>query len=88
MTLDKVENGEYNLQNTLDSPSDSLVKISLKKRYYVDIDMFNLCCIYFKRAISTGPNNEFMRLTNETEPSMKTGEWYLLPYAYKITLTP
>ena len=87
--MDKVENGEYILQNTLEPPSDSLVKISLKKRYYVELGMFNSC--YDRHSgdfIYRGANNMLMHLTNDKHPSMNPDEWYLLPQAYKITLTP
>ena len=89
MTLDKVENGEYILQNTLEPPSASLIKISLSKRYYAELSMFRSCYDHYSQDfIYRGANNMLMHLTNETDPSMKTGEWYLFPWAYKITLTP
>ena len=89
MTLDKVENGDYVLQNTLVSHSASCLRISLSKRYYVEQSLFYSCYDQNSRDfIYRGLKNELLYLMNEDDPSKKTGEWYLFPWAYKITLTP
>ena len=100
MILDDVKNDQYILQNTLHSneisPSQNLplLRISRKKRYYVSPDDIDNCYDWKKNDyIYRGPNkflkrNEFLYLTNEEQPTMKKEEWYLLPYAYSITLTP
>ena len=94
MILDRVENDEYIIQNTLFSPDLAssqnlpLLKISRKKRYYaaryVIINFNNNQGDY----ICNRPNNEFIPLTSDGEPTMNKEEWYLLPQAYSIILTP
>ena len=95
MILDRVENDEYILQNTLhsseiaSSQNDPLLKISRKKRYFTTPE--RLPIIYnhnegdyvFKTA-----NNESIYVTSTGQPTMKKEEWYLLPQAFSITLTP
>jgi hypothetical protein len=89
MILDRVENDEYVLQNTLIStelaPSQNLpiLRIDRQKRYYGIFDMFNN-----SSGVITRPNGDRLLLTNEYCNSMNEEEWYLLPEAYSITLTP
>ena len=95
MILDRVENDEYILQNTLYS-SDidssqrlSLLRIDRQKRYFVDNqEIGNYYDRNLRDFIYRGANNEFMLLTCAGLPSMNTDEFYLLPQAYSITLTP
>jgi riboflavin synthase len=88
MILDRVENDEYILQNTLhkgeieESQRIPLLRIDRQKRYYDGF--FHL---YNNGDSITKPNGEFLLLTNEDCNSMNEGEWYLLPEAYSITLT-
>merc|ERR1719215_917006 len=89
MILDRVESGEYVVQNTLHSSVlDSsqnlpLLRIDRQKRYYGIFDKFNN-----SSGVINRPNGEFLLLTNEDSDSMNEEEWYLLPEAYSITLTP
>jgi hypothetical protein len=89
MILDRVESDEYVLQNTLFSnelaPSQNLplLRIDRRKRYY---GMFNM--YRNPNGVINRPNGEFLLLTNEYCNSMNEEEWYLLPKAYSITLTP
>jgi hypothetical protein len=95
MILDRVENDKYVLQNTLHSSElDSsqnlpLLRIDRQKRYFAD---YQSMLGHFDRNqgdfIYRGANNEFMLLTSAGEPTMNKEEWYLLPQAYSITLTP
>ena len=95
MILDRVENDEYILQNTLHS-SDiassqnlSRLPISRKKRYFTTPERietfydYNVGDYVFKTA-----NNESIYLTSTGKLTMNRAEWYLLPQAYSITLTP
>jgi hypothetical protein len=89
MILDRVENDKYILQNTQHSselaPSQNLplLRIDRQNRYYGDFDMANN-----SSGVVKGPNGKFWLLTNENHPTMNEEEWYLLPEAYSITLTP
>jgi hypothetical protein len=89
MILDRVENDEYILQNTLHSSEIAssqnlpLLRIARQKRYYAFFDMFNN-----PSGVINRPNGEFLLLTNENSNSMMEEEWYLLPEAYSITLIP
>ena len=60
-----------------------LLRIDRQKRYYGFFDMFNN-----SRGVVNRPNGGFLLLTNEYCNSMNEEEWYLLPEAYSITLTP
>merc|ERR1719468_221976 len=88
MILDRVENDEYIVQNTLHSSEiDStqnrpLLRIDRQKRYYGIFDKLNNSSGIINRR-----NGEFLLLTNE-DSSMNEEEWYLQPEAYSITLTP
>ena len=89
MILDCVENDEYVLQNTLFSTELAstqnlpLLRIDRQKHYYGIFDMFNNSSGVINRQ-----NGERLLLTNEYCNSMNEEEWYLLPEAYSITLTP
>jgi hypothetical protein len=89
MILDRVESDEYILQNTLHSSEIEssqnlpLLRIDRQKRYYGNFDMINN-----SSGIVNGPNGEFWLMTNELHHTMNEEEWYLLPEAYSITLTP
>ena len=89
MILDRVENDEYVLQNTLHSSEIEssqnlpLLRIDRQKRYYGNFDMINN-----SSGVVNGPNGEFWLMTNELHHTMNEEEWYLLPQAYSITLTP
>jgi hypothetical protein len=89
MILDRVENDEYVLQNTLFSSEFAtsqnlpLLRIDRQKHYYGFFDMFNN-----SSGVINRPNGEFLLLTNEYCNSMNEEEWYLLPEVYSITLTP
>ena len=89
MILDRVENDEYILQNTLyssevaSSQNLPLLRIDRQKRYYGNFDKFNN-----PSGVINRPNGEFLLLTNENSNSMMEEEWYLLPEAYSITITP
>jgi hypothetical protein len=89
MILDRVENDKYILQNTQHSselaPSQNLplLRIDRQNRYYGDFDMMNN-----SNGVVNRPNGEFLLLTNENHPTLNEEEWYLLPEAYSITLTP
>ena len=94
MILDRVENDEYILQNTLhsneidSSQRFSLLRIDRQKRYYVDNQqIMNYYDHNLNDFIYRGANNEFMLFTSAGLPSMNTDEFYLLPQAYSITLT-
>ena len=93
MILDRVENDQYVLQNTLHSaeiePTQNLplLRIERQKRYYAETGVFHSCYDQNQRDnIYQGANNEFMLLTTTGHSSMNTEEWYLLPQAYSITL--
>ena len=85
MILDRVENDEYVLQNTLhDSKLElsqrlPLVRIDRQKRYYADHQtMLALYDPNQRDYIFRGANNEFMLLTSAGEPTMNKQEFYLL----------
>ena len=95
MILDRVENDEYIIQNTLfsneisSSQNDPLLKISRKKRYFTTPE--RLAIFYNHNEgdyVWKTPNNEFIYLTSTGEKTMNKEEWYLLPQAYSIILTP
>jgi hypothetical protein len=90
MILERVENDEYILQNTLFSSELAssqrlpLLRIDRHKHYYDA--MFDLN--KNPSGVVNRPNGERLLLTNEYGNSMNEEEWYLLPEAYSITLTP
>ena len=95
MILDRIENDEYVLQNTLHSTEIAatqnlpLLRIDRQRRYYAATATFYSCYDQNRRDfIYHGANNEFMLLTSAGHPSMNREEWYLVPQAYSITLTP
>ena len=95
MILDRVENDEYILQNTLhlkeieESQRLPLLRIKRKKHYYVyNQTIANRYDRNQGDYIYRGANNEFMFLTSEGKPTMKKEEWYIFPNAYSIKLTP
>ena len=94
MTLDKIDNGDYVLQNTLVSNSASCLRISMSKRYYVEQILFHHCYdqnsrdYFFRSPKKFFSKNVKIYLINEDDPNIKSGESYLFPWAYKITLTP
>ena len=87
MILDRIENSNYILQNTLIGHSTSQLRIPLKRQYYADYDMMEDCFNCYNDYVYYGPNNEFCELANEEIKNMKPEEWHLLPQAYSITLT-
>ena len=95
MILDRVENDEYILQNTLfssgiaSSQNDPLLKISRKKRYFTTQDRLAIFYNHDEDDYVYKPaDNEFIYVTSTGEKTMNKEEWYLLPTAFSITLTP
>ena len=95
MILDRVENDEYVLQNTLhsskiaSSQNRPLLRIHRKKRYYADIEtMLKFYDGNQGDYIFRGENKVFGLLTSAGQPTMNKEEFYLMPQAYSITLTP
>ena len=85
MILDRIENRQYILQNTLISHSGTQLRIPLQRQYYASYDFIvNYSSVY------SGPKGEFLTLVNESIPQTKMvpERWYLLPQAYSIILTP
>ena len=95
MILESVENDEYVLQNTLHSKEIiasqrlPLLRIKRGKHYYVDNKTIKN---YYDQKqgdyMFHEANNEVGLLTSEGKPTMKKEEWYILPNAYEIKLTP
>ena len=86
MVLDRVENSEFILQNTLIDHSGSQVRIPLSREFYASYEMIEDCYNTYNDYVNHGPNNEIIALINE-QFNMETERWYLLPQAYSITLT-
>ena len=87
MVLDRIENDEYIIQNTLIPHSSSQIRISLDRRYYATYEMMKDCYSCFNDFVYYGSNNEFQTLANERINNMDEQRWHLLPQAYEITLT-
>ena len=92
MLLDRVENREYVLQNTLieheGTEHGTQLRIPLDRPYYAsDINM--MYRLSSSNYVYKGDNNEIINLVHEKVNSEKwhKGEWYLLPQAYSITLS-
>ena len=86
MVLDRIENSEFILQNTLIDHSGSQIRIPLTREYYASYEMMEDCYNCYNDYVYYGDNNEFLALVNE-QFNMDTEKWYLLPQAYSITLT-
>ncbi|CBY15881.1 unnamed protein product [Oikopleura dioica] len=87
MTLDRIENNEYVLQNNHFSVNHPPV-IRIKQRFpHYAIPQFIDHLIY-----QTGNNIEFVgniqNVLISERHNMNENEWYLLPHAYSITLVP
>ena len=88
MVLDRVENSEFVLQNTLIDHSGSQIRIPLSRDFYASEEMMKDCFNCYNDFVYYGDNNEFLTLANEQFNNMREERWYLLPQAYSITLTP
>ena len=86
MVLDRIENSEFILQNTLIAHSGSQIRIPVSREFYADEEMMKDCYNSYQDFVYFGDNNEILELVNE-EFNMETEKWYLLPQAYSITLT-
>ena len=86
MVLDRIENSEFILQNTLIAHSGSQIRIPVSREYYAVYEMMEDCYNRYNNFVFYGDNNEFLELVNENF-NMKTEKWYLLPQAFSITLT-
>ncbi|CBY14731.1 unnamed protein product [Oikopleura dioica] len=87
MTLDRIENNEYVLQNnqfSVDHPP--VIRIKQRLPYYA-VPHFIAHLIY-----QTGNNIEVVgniqNVLISERHNMNENEWYLLPHAYSITLVP
>jgi len=87
MTLDRIENNEYVLQNnhfSVDHPP--VIRIKQRLPYYA-VPHFIAHLIY-----QTGDNIEVVgniqNVLISERHNMNSNEWYLLPHAYSITLVP
>ena len=87
MVLDRIENSEFILQNTLIDHSGSQIRIPLSREFYASYEIMEDCFNCYSDYVYQGPNNEIIALMNE-QFNMETEKWYLLPQAYSITLTP
>ncbi|CAG5104443.1 Oidioi.mRNA.OKI2018_I69.chr1.g1256.t1.cds [Oikopleura dioica] len=91
MTIDRVEDGLYILQNTqfsTESPKaheTPTVKIPLFDPYYVNAEDFWHHYQMNGRAILI-EDDYTIEIVNERHPDMKTGRWYLCPEAYSLEL--
>ena len=65
MVLERIENSNYILQNTLIGHSDPLLRIPLKRQYYASYEMMEDCLNCNNDYVYIGPNNEFCKLVNE-----------------------
>merc|ERR1719223_2003599 len=93
LLLDRVENGHYILQNSLQSEifheMTHMIKIPLNRPYYVDHDHFvrnnfSHGNSYQYRDPSTGVS---MKLVNfRVNCGLMTNTWYLFPTAYSIKM--
>ena len=88
MVVDRIENNEYIVQNTLIRHSGSQIRIPLNQPYYAESDVIEDCLNCYNDFVYYGKNNEFLTLANEKFNNMKEERWHLLPQAYSITLTP
>ena len=88
MVLDRIENSEFVLQNTLTDHSGSQIRIPLSRDFYASEEMMEACFNCYNDFVFYGDNNEFLTLANEQFNNMREENWYLLPQAYSITLTP
>lgn len=92
MVLDRVDykTNEYVIQNSQIINNNAVLRIKRDNPYYA----FKHVIDRYKDSFSGehkyyGPNNEFMFLVNEQCPNTMTPfEWYLLPQAYSLTLSP
>ena len=86
MVIDRIENSDFILQNTLIDHSGSQIRIPISREFYAPYDM--MCfCQNGQDFVYHGPKNEFIPLVNENF-NMEKERWYLQPVAYSITLTP
>ena len=88
MVMDRIENNEYILQNTLTDHSSSLIRIPQDRKYYADTAMMEDCLNCYNDYVYYGDNNEVLELVNEKINGMDVARWYLLPQAYSISVTP
>jgi hypothetical protein len=89
MILDKIVNGHFILQNTdFNQGQESEIKISLKKRFYYEYDIFSGYLDARRKDFFCSLDDNEILLTNECHESMNLNEFYLQPEAYSITLTP
>ena len=88
MVLDRVENSEFILQNTLIDHSGCQIRIPCSREFYASYEMMEDCLNQYNDSVYYIDNNEFIALVNEQFNNMKVERWYLIPLAYSITLTP
>ncbi|CAG5103712.1 Oidioi.mRNA.OKI2018_I69.chr1.g901.t1.cds [Oikopleura dioica] len=88
MTLDRVENDEYVLQNTDFKDHSPALRIPLKNPYY---EKFDFVRFYFDNDTRTAEFEEDgmkIKVVNE-HPSidnMEANTWYLMPTAFTLKL--
>ncbi|CBY13853.1 unnamed protein product [Oikopleura dioica] len=86
MTLDRIENDEYVLQNSEISVPAQVIKIKKTHPYYAPIHDFNY---YYNSQTGLSIYNDGsikMQLVNELATNMSCETWYLLPQAYSLKL--
>ncbi|CBY39014.1 unnamed protein product [Oikopleura dioica] len=86
MTLDRIENDEYVLQNSEISVPAPVIKIKKTHPYYATIHDFNN---YYDSRTGLSIYNDGsikMKLVNEFATNMSYETWYLLPQAYSLKL--
>ncbi|CBY36229.1 unnamed protein product [Oikopleura dioica] len=87
MTLDRIENGEYILQNTQFSDEHpAVIRIEQTRPYFhPSYEFVNNLCIQTQNNIYVEGNIK-LRFVNQNR-LMRYNKWYLLPQAYSLTLT-
>ncbi|CAG5102079.1 Oidioi.mRNA.OKI2018_I69.chr1.g134.t1.cds [Oikopleura dioica] len=87
MTLDRIENDEYMLQNNDFKEHSPVLRIPLKNPYYAAYEYF--CDIYFKTQCNLYEDDEIkLQIVNDEYGNMDENTWYLLPEAYTLELIP
>ncbi|CBY13458.1 unnamed protein product [Oikopleura dioica] len=87
MTLDRIENGEYVLQNTQFSVEHpAAIRIEQTRPYFhPSYEFVNNLCIQTQNNIYVEGNIK-LRFVNQNR-LMRYNKWYLCPQAYSLTLT-
>ena len=81
MILDRVENDEYVLQNTMLSMDAPVIRVPVNRPYYKPVNTVRYKNGMIKKIIDDDG-------VNEQIGNMETAEWYLLPDAFSVRLTP